>query len=59
MDISWPADQIGWRLEGQTNSLDVGMSSNWFTVPDSTTTNRVIMTIDPANGAVFYRLVYP
>ena len=35
------------------------MSSNWFTVPDSTTTNRVIMTIDPANGAVFYRLVYP
>jgi len=59
LDISWPADQIGWRLEGQTNSLDVGMSSNWFTVPDSTTTNRVIMTIDPANGAVFYRLVYP
>ncbi len=59
LDISWPADQIGWRLEGQTNSIDVGMSSNWFTVPDSATTNRVILTVDPANGAVFYRLVYP
>jgi hypothetical protein len=46
-------------LESQTNSLATGISSNWQTVPDSDATNKVIMTIDSANGAVFFRLVYP
>ena len=59
LDISWPADHTGWRLEGQTNAPNAGLTSNWFTVPGSTGTNRVIMTIDPSNGSVFYRIVYP
>jgi hypothetical protein len=59
LDISWPADHTGWRLEGQTNSASVGLSTNWFTVPGSDTTNRVILSIDPANGSTFYRLAYP
>jgi autotransporter-associated beta strand protein len=60
--ISWPADHLGWRLLGETNSLSMGLTTNaadWFSVPDSASTNAVYLNIDPANGAVFYRLVYP
>ena len=59
LDISWPADHTGWQLQGQTNSPNTGLTTSWFTVPGSATTNHVIMTIDPANGSVFYRLIYP
>ncbi len=59
LDISWPADQIGWRLECQTNSLGVGISTNWFTVPNSTSTNLLLLPIEPAEGSVFFRLAYP
>ncbi len=59
LNISWPADQIGWRLEGQTNGLNIGVSNNWFTVPGSATTNQVFLPLNPANGSVFYRLIYP
>ncbi len=57
LDISWPA--MGGRLEAQTNSPGVGLGMNWVTVPGSVTTNRVVMSIDPANGSVFYRLALP
>jgi glucose/arabinose dehydrogenase len=57
LDISWPV--AGGRLETQTNSPGVGIGSNWVTVPDSTTTNHVVVPIDPANGSVFYRLALP
>jgi hypothetical protein len=59
LNISWPASHTGWRLEGQTNGLNVGISNNWFTVSGSAATNQVVMPIDPVNGSVFYRLVYP
>jgi autotransporter-associated beta strand protein len=59
LDISWPGSHTGWRLEGQTNSVNVGLSNNWVTVAGSATTNRVIVPFNPANGTVFYRLVYP
>lgn len=57
LDISWPV--VGGRLETQTNSLSVGLGTNWVAVPGSTTTNRVVVPIDPANGSVFYRLALP
>src|SRR5258706_7761423 len=53
LDISWPA--MGGRLETQTNSLGVGLGTNWVTVPGSTATNHVVVPFDPANGSVFYR----
>jgi hypothetical protein len=61
LDLSWPADHTGWRLQGQTNSIDTGIvpAGLWGEVPGSATTNHVIIPIDPANGAVFYRMVYP
>ena len=57
--LSWPADHIGWRLQVQTNSLSVGLSTNWRDVPNSTATNQMTFSLDPAAGCVFYRLVYP
>lgn len=58
-ELSWPATHKGWRLEAQTNSLSVGLSSNWGTVAGSTATNQMFIPINPANGSVFFRLVYP
>ncbi|MDB6113035.1 MAG: hypothetical protein JWR69_4785, partial [Pedosphaera sp.] len=57
--LSWPADHTGWRLQSQTNSLDIGINSTWYDVPGSTTTNQADANIDPANPSVFFRLVYP
>ena len=59
LTLSWPADHTGWRLQVQTNSLSTGLSGNWSDVPGSTAVNTVNTTINPANGAVFYRMVYP
>ncbi len=57
LDISWPV--AGGRLQTQTNSPGQGIGTNWATVAGSTTTNRVFIPIDSANGSVFYRLALP
>jgi autotransporter-associated beta strand protein len=59
LDLSWPASHTGWRLEVQTNSLSVGIATNWSTWPGSAATNAVSIPVNPANPTVFYRLVYP
>jgi autotransporter-associated beta strand protein len=59
LDLSWPQDHTGWRLQAQTSSVSVGLKSNWFDVPGSTTTNHMIIPVSPTNGSVFYRMVYP
>jgi autotransporter-associated beta strand protein len=59
LTLSWPADHTGWRLQVQTNSLATGLGSNWSDVAGSTAVNSVNVTINPANGTVFYRMVYP
>ncbi len=56
LQLSWPQDHLGWRLQVQTNSL---MDGNWVTVPDSTNATSAIINLDPANGSVYFRLVYP
>jgi hypothetical protein len=53
LEISWPV--AGWRLQSQTN----GLGMNWSDVPDTTTTNRVVVPIDAVNTSVFYRLALP
>jgi glucose/arabinose dehydrogenase len=57
LEISWPV--AGGRLQTQTNSISQGLGTNWVTVSGSTTTNRVIIPIDPVHGNVFYRLAWP
>lgn len=59
LQLSWPQDHIGWRLEMQTNDLNHGLSKNWATVPNSTNVMSTNILINPAYGAVFLRLVYP
>jgi autotransporter-associated beta strand protein len=57
--LTWPSDHTGWTLQAQTNSLAVGISTNWVNVAGSTGTNQIVVPINLTNGSVFYRLVYP
>ena len=57
--LQWPADHTGWTLQVQTNSLNVGLNTNWSSVAGSALVNSVTNAINPENGAVFYRMVYP
>jgi hypothetical protein len=59
LTLNWPADHTGWRLQVQTNSLSVGLRTNWVDVPGSISVNQAVIPINPANGSVFYQLVYP
>jgi hypothetical protein len=59
LTLSWPTDHLGWRLQVQTNSIFVGLDTNWFNVPNSITTNQMAFSLDPTVGCVFYRLIYP
>jgi len=59
LQVSWPADHLGWRLQIQTNSPNEGLGSNWVTIPDSTNATVANIPVDPANGSVFFRLIYP
>jgi hypothetical protein len=59
LNLSWPADHLGWHLQWQTNSLTTGLGTNWITVPGSDTMNSTNIAIDPLKATVFYRLVYP
>ena len=58
LTLTWPAGQTGWTLQEQTNPLTVGISTNWVTVPGSTTTNQMTFPIDPTKATMFYRLVF-
>ncbi|MBW8864399.1 MAG: hypothetical protein JF609_05650, partial [Verrucomicrobia bacterium] len=59
LTLSWPADHTGWRLQSQTNSLGIGLTGSWSDVAGSTLVNSVNITLNPAYGTVFYRMVYP
>jgi len=58
LTLSWPADHTGWTLQTQTNSLTAGLGTNWVNVAGSTTTNQVVMPINPTNGSVFFRMTF-
>jgi fibronectin-binding autotransporter adhesin len=58
LNLFWPTN-AGWILQTQTNALAVGLNTNWLTVPGSDSLTNLSVTINPANGAVFYRLVHP
>jgi autotransporter-associated beta strand protein len=50
--LSWT--EPGFKLQSQTNSLTVGVASNWSDYPE--VSNPVVVTLDPASPAVFFRL---
>jgi len=59
LNLSWPTDHLGWRLQVQTNSLTVGLGTNWVTWPGSTNVTTVNVPVSGNNPSVFFRLVYP
>ena len=59
LELSWPADHIGWFLQAQTNALSVGLSNNWVTIPNTDLGSSYTNTINPTNGTVFYRMYHP
>ena len=56
LSLSWPADHLGWYLQVQTNALGTGLGANWVDVPGSSSVTSESISIDPQNGAVFYRM---
>ena len=59
LTLNWPADHTGWQLQAQTSASSAGIGTNWVAVSGSSTTNQVIISVNPANGSAYYRLVYP
>jgi autotransporter-associated beta strand protein/T5SS/PEP-CTERM-associated repeat protein len=59
LSLSWPADHLGWILQRQTNSLTVGLSTNWVDVAGSASITSTNITINPATPTAFYRLRSP
>ncbi len=59
LQLSWPLDHLGWSLQIQTNSLSAGLGTNWTVLPNSQFTNQIFIPVNPANGSVFLRLIYP
>jgi hypothetical protein len=57
LQLNWPMDHVGWRLEMQTNALNSGAA--WVTVSNSATTNQVFVPVNSTSAGVFFRLVYP
>jgi hypothetical protein len=57
LTLSWPTNYLGWIL--QSNSAGIEMNNDWFTVPGSSATNRLQMTINPTATNVFYRMESP
>jgi hypothetical protein len=57
--FNWPTDHTGWELQSQTNSISLGLSTNWLTIPGTDSTNQALVPLNPANGSVFFRLIYP
>jgi alpha-L-fucosidase 2 len=55
----WPQDHLGWELQVQTNSPGAGLGTNWVVVPGSAATNQTTFPINPTQGSVFFRLIYP
>ena len=59
LTLNWPGDHTGWTLQVQTNAPGAGLGTNWVRIPASSTVNSQTMTVNPAAGSVFFRLVYP
>ena len=59
LQLSWPADHLGWILQMQTNDLNAGLGTNWQNVVGSTSTNLIFVPINTFKGSVFFRLSYP
>jgi autotransporter-associated beta strand protein len=58
LNLAWPTN-AGWLLQAQTNSLQTGLGTNWVTLPGSDSVTNLSVTVNPTNGATFYRMIHP
>src|SRR6185369_10385553 len=59
LSLSWPADHLGWILQVQTNTLSVGLNTNWVDVAGSESVTQTNINISVQTPAAFYRLRMP
>jgi fibronectin-binding autotransporter adhesin len=59
LTLSWPANYRGCFLQGQTNLVSKGLSTNWVNVPNSENVTSLTLPVDPTRGSVFFRLRHP
>jgi polygalacturonase/pectin methylesterase-like acyl-CoA thioesterase len=59
LQLAWPADHLGWRLQYQTNALNQGLGSNWMDWPGGANIVQTNIIVNPVAGSTFFRLVYP
>jgi hypothetical protein len=57
LQLDWPSDHIGWRVE--TNAAGLDSTNDWFTLPGSSATNLVVLPVSSSSSNVFFRLVFP
>jgi hypothetical protein len=53
LQLFWPADHTGWRLQMQTN----GLGTNWVSVRNANYINE--LSLPMTSDSAFFRLVYP
>jgi hypothetical protein len=56
LTLSWGTTNVGYQLQVQTNTLAIGLSTNWVPVVGSETNATYVVPITPENPTVFYRL---
>jgi len=59
LTLNWPVANTTYRLQSQTNTTSVGLTTNWVNVTGGNLTNKVVIPLDTTKGTVFYRLIYP
>lgn len=59
LQLSWPTQNTGWRLEARTNATASGTGSNWSTVAGSTNLSQLNLPVSATNATVQFRLSYP
>jgi autotransporter-associated beta strand protein len=59
LTLSWPANYLGWILQEQTNSLNMGLNANWVNLDGSVSTTSTNISISPSNPTAFFRLSPP
>lgn len=59
LQLIWPADHLGWRVEMQTNAPGAGLGTNWISLPGAESTNAIALQPGSVSGSLFLRLAYP
>ena len=59
LQLSWPANFLGWCVQAQSNAPGIGLTSSWVTITNSAATNLWTLPINPSVGSVFLRLSPP